>query len=259
MIAGGVESISAGTRQSPGKSESHPTIREISQDEFSLESQLRTASAQQAGLFDDEIMPMPTKWAKIVNKETKETEIVDGVCVGDECNRPGTTLEGLAKLSPVFEEDGTVTAGNASQLSDGASMTLVMSAERAAQLGLEPMAYFRGWTVAGCEPDEMGIGPVFAIPKLLKATGLNMADIDLVELNEAFASQCVYSRDALGIDPEIYNVNGGSISIGHPFGMTGSRLTGHIIRELRRREKKYGIVSMCIGGGMGAAGLFEAC
>jgi acetyl-CoA acyltransferase len=283
MIAGGVESISAGTRQSPGKSQPHPTIREISpdifmamgntaevvarrynvtreyQDEFSLESQLRTAAAQQAGLFDDEIMPMPTKWAKIVNKETKETEIVDGVCVGDECNRPGTTLEGLAKLSPAFEEDGTVTAGNASQLSDGASMTLVMSAERAAQLGLEPMAYFRGWTVAGCEPDEMGIGPVFAIPKLLKATGLNMSDIDLVELNEAFASQCVYSRDALGIDPEIYNVNGGSISIGHPFGMTGSRLTGHIVRELRRREKKYGIVSMCIGGGMGAAGLFEAC
>ena len=283
MIAGGVESISAGTRQTPGKSQPHPTIREISpdifmamgntaevvarrynvtreyQDEFSLESQLRTAAAQQAGLFNDEIVPMPTKWAKIVNKETKETEIVDGVCVGDECNRPGTTLEGLAKLAPAFEEDGTVTAGNASQLSDGASMTLVMSAERAAQLGLEPMAYFRGWTVAGCEPDEMGIGPVFAIPKLLKATGLNMADIDLVELNEAFASQCVYSRDALGIDPEIYNVNGGSISIGHPFGMTGSRLTGHIVRELRRREKKYGIVSMCIGGGMGAAGLFEAC
>lgn len=283
MIAGGVESISAGTRQTPGKSQPHPTIREISpdifmamgntaevvarrynvsreyQDEFSLESQLRTAAAQQAGLFDDEITPMPTKWAKIVNKETKETEIVDGICVGDECNRPETTLAGLSKLKPVFEEDGTVTAGNASQLSDGASMTLVMSAERAAQLGLEPMAYFRGWTVAGCEPDEMGIGPVFAIPKLLKATGLEMADIDLVELNEAFASQCVYSRDALGIDPEIYNVNGGSISIGHPFGMTGSRLTGHIVRELRRRDKKYGIVSMCIGGGMGAAGLFEAC
>jgi acetyl-CoA acyltransferase len=152
-----------------------------------------------------------------------------------------------------------VTAGNASQLSDGASMTLVMSAERAQQLGLEPMAYFRGWTVAGCEPDEMGIGPVFAVPKLLKANGLTMADIDLVELNEAFASQCLYSRDALEINPEIYNVNGGSISIGHPFGMTGSRLTGHILRELKRREKKYGIVSMCIGGGMGAAGLFEAC
>lgn len=283
MIAGGVESISAGQRQTPGKSDPHPTIRDISpdifmamgntaevvarrynisreyQDEFSLESQKRTAAAQQAGLFDDEIMPMKTKYAKIVNKETKETEIVDGECVGDECNRPETTYEGLASLKPVFEEDGTVTAGNASQLSDGASMTLVMSAERAAQLGLEPMAYFRGWTVAGCEPDEMGIGPVFAVPKLLKATGLTTADIDLVELNEAFASQCLYCRDELGFDPEIYNVNGGSISIGHPFGMTGSRLTGHIVRELKRREKKYGIVSMCIGGGMGAAGLFEAC
>ncbi len=148
-----------------------------------------------------------------------------------------------------------MTAGNASQLSDGASMTLVMSAERAAQLGLEPMAYFRGWTVAGCEPDEMGIGPVFAVPKLLKANGLTMNDIDLVELNEAFASQCLYCRDTLEVDPAIYNVNGGSIAIGHPFGMTGSRLTGHLVRELKRREKKYGIVSMCIGGGMGAAGL----
>ncbi|MAI54484.1 MAG: acetyl-CoA acetyltransferase [Gammaproteobacteria bacterium TMED95] len=283
MIAGGVESISAGTRQTPGKSDIHPTIREKSpdifmamgntaevvarrynvtreyQDEFAFESQKRTAAAQQAGLFDDEIVPMNVKWAKIINKETKETEIVDGVCVGDECNRPETTLEGLAKLPPAFEADGTVTAGNASQLSDGASMTLVMSAERAAQLGLEPMAYFRGWTVAGCEPDEMGIGPVFAVPKLLKANGLRTEDIDLVELNEAFASQCLYSRDALGFDPAIYNVNGGSISIGHPFGMTGSRLTGHIVRELKRRNKKYGIVSMCIGGGMGAAGLFEAC
>ncbi|MBO6556908.1 MAG: thiolase family protein [Pseudomonadales bacterium] len=283
MIAGGVESISAGARQEPGKSQPHPTIREKSpdifmamgntaevvarrynvtreyQDEFSLESQKRTAAAQQAGLFDDEIVPMATKWQKVVDKETGATEIVDGVCVGDECNRPETTLEGLAKLKPAFEEDGTVTAGNASQLSDGASMTLVMSADRAAQLGLEPMAYFRGWTVAGCEPDEMGIGPVFAVPKLLERTGLTMNDIDLVELNEAFASQCLYSRDTLEIDPEIYNVNGGSISIGHPFGMTGSRLTGHIVRELKRREKKYGIVSMCIGGGMGAAGLFESC
>jgi len=262
IIAGGVESISAGTRQTPGKSNPHPTIKEISphifmamgntaevvarrynvsreaQDQFSFESQMRTAAAQKAGLFDDEIMPMKTKWAKVINKETKETELVDGVCVGDECNRPDTTLEGLRSLKPAFEEDGTVTAGNASQLSDGASMTLVMSAERAAQLGLEPMAYFRGWTVAGCEPDEMGIGPVFAIPKLLKARGLTMNDIDLVELNEAFASQCLYSRDALGIDPAIYNVNGGSISIGHPFGMTGSRLTGHLVRELKRRNKK---------------------
>ncbi len=283
MIAGGVESISSGTRQTPGKSNPHPTIKDISphifmamgntaevvarrynvsreaQDQFSFESQMRTAAAQKAGLFDDEIMPMKTQWAKIINKETKETELVDGICDRDECNRPDTTLAGLNSLKPVFEEDGSVTAGNASQLSDGASMTLVMSAERAAQLGLEPMAYFRGWTVAGCEPDEMGIGPVFAIPKLLKASGLTMNDIDLVELNEAFASQCLYSRDALGIDPAIYNVNGGSISIGHPFGMTGSRLTGHLLRELKRREKKYGIVSMCIGGGMGAAGLFEAC
>ena len=283
MIAGGVESISAGTRQTPGKSQQHPTILEKSpdifmamgntaevvarrynvsreyQDEFSLESQKRTAAAQQAGLFTDEIVPMQTKWQKVINKETKETEIVDGVCDSDECNRPETTIEGLAKLPPAFEENGTVTAGNASQLSDGASMTLVMSAERAAQLGLEPKAYFRGWTVAGCEPDEMGIGPVFAIPKLLKANNLTINDIDLVELNEAFASQCVYSRDRLEIDPEIYNVNGGSISIGHPFGMTGSRLTGHLVRELQRRNKKYGIVSMCIGGGMGAAGLFEAC
>jgi acetyl-CoA acyltransferase len=283
MIAGGVESISSNTRQTPGKSAKHPFIEEKSpaifmamgntaevvarryqitreaQDEFSFMSQQRTAAAQAAGLFDDEIVPMATKYQKIINKETKETEVVDGVCDRDECNRADTTLEGLAKLKPVFEEDGSVTAGNASQLSDGASMTLVMSADRAAALGLEPLAYFRGWTVAGCEPDEMGIGPVFAIPRLLKANGLSVNDIDLVELNEAFASQCLYSRDKMGFDPEIYNVNGGSISIGHPFGMTGSRLTGHVIRELKRREKKYGIVSMCIGGGMGAAGLFEAC
>ena len=283
MIAGGVESITAGARGTPGKSETHSTIRDISpdifmamgntaevvarrynisreyQDEFSYESQMRTASAQQAGLYDDEIIPMKVKWKKVVDKETGETEVVDGECVSDECNRPGTTLEGLAKLPPAFEENGSVTAGNASQLSDGASMTLLMSEERANQLGLTPRAYFRGWFVAGCEPDEMGIGPVFAIPKLLKNKGMKISDIDLVELNEAFASQCVYCRDKLEIDPEIYNVNGGSISIGHPFGMTGSRLTGHIIRELKRREKRYGIVSMCIGGGMGAAGLFEAC
>jgi acetyl-CoA acyltransferase len=283
MIAGGVESISSGTRQTPGKSAKHPFIEEKSpaifmamgntaevvarrygvtrqaQDEFSLMSQMRTAAAQEAGLFDDEIVPMKTKYQKVINKETKETEVVDGVCDKDECNRPSTTLEGLASLPTVFEEDGTVTAGNASQLSDGASMTLVMSAERAEQLGLEPLAYFRGWRVAGCEPDEMGIGPILAIPQLLKAKGMTMNDIDLVELNEAFASQCLYSRDKLEIDPEIYNVNGGSISIGHPFGMTGSRLTGHVLRELKRREKKFGIVSMCIGGGMGAAGLFEAC
>ncbi|MBV1876129.1 MAG: thiolase family protein [Pseudomonadales bacterium] len=283
MIAGGVESISANTRQKAGKSAKHPFIEEKSpaifmamgntaevvarrynvsreaQDEFSLQSQLRTAAGQENGLFDDEIVPMKTKYQKIVNKETKETEVVDGVCDKDECNRASTTIEGLASLKPVFEDDGSVTAGNSSQLSDGASMTLVMSAERAEQLGLEPMAYFRGWSVAGCEPDEMGIGPIFAIPKLLKLKGLKMSDIDLVELNEAFASQCLYSRDFLEIDPDKYNVNGGSISIGHPFGMTGSRLTGHIVRELKRTNGKYGIVSMCIGGGMGAAGLFEAC
>ena len=283
MIAGGVESISASMRQTPGKSDPHPTIEEKSphifmamgktaevvarrynvtreyQDQYALESQKRTAAAQRSGLFADEIVPMKVRYAKVINKETKETEIVAGECVGDECNRPETTHEALAKLPPAFEENGTVTAGNASQLTDGASMTLVMSAERAAQLGLEPMAYFRGWTVAGCEPDEMGIGPVFAVPKLLNGNGLKMDNIDLVELNEAFASQCLYCRDTLEIDPDIYNVNGGSISIGHPFGMTGSRLTGHIIRELKRRGKRYGIVSMCMGGGMGAAGLFEAC
>ncbi len=283
MIAGGVESITAGERGTPGKWQRHPTILEKApdlymamgntaevvarrynitreyQDEYSLESQKRTAAAQQKGYYDDEIVPMKVKWNKVINKETKETQIVDGEVVGDECNRPETTIEGLAKLPPAFEEDGTVTAGNASQLSDGASMTLLMSADRAAQLGLEPMAYFRGWAVAGCEPDEMGIGPVFSIPRLLEYKGMTMNDIDLVELNEAFASQCLYCRDKLEIDPEIYNVNGGSIAIGHPFGMTGSRLTGHILRELKRRNKKYGIVSMCIGGGMGGAGLFEAC
>lgn len=283
MIAGGVESISAGQRQTPGKSERNPHILDISphifmamgntaevvarrynvtreyQDEYSLESQKRTAAAQQAGYFKDEIVPMKTRMKKITNKETGEFEIVDAECVGDECNRPETTLEGLAKLPPAFEENGTVTAGNASQLSDGASMTLLMSEERCKQLGLTPLAYFRNFTVAGCEPDEMGIGPVFAVPRLLKNVGMKKDDIDLWELNEAFASQCLYCRDTLEIDPAIYNVNGGSISIGHPFGMTGSRCTGHVIRELHRRNKKYGVVTMCIGGGMGAAGLFEAC
>ena len=283
MIAGGVESISASMRQTPGECEPHPTIKLKSpdifmamgntaevvarrykmtreyQDDFAVESQKRTAAAQRSGIFADEIVPMKVKYSKIVHKEIQETQIVEVVCSTDECNRPETTHESLAKLPPAFEENGTVTAGNSSQLSDGASTTLVMSAERATQLGLEPLAYFRGWTVAGCEPDEMGIGPVFAVPKLLKVCGLQINDIDLVEVNEAFASQCLYCRDTLGIDPEIYNVNGGAISIGHPFGMTGSRLTGHITRELKRRERRYGIVSMCIGGGMGAAGLFEAC
>ena len=200
---------------------------------------------------------MSVRWVK-TDRKTGESEEQDGVVDRDECNRPTTTAEGLAGLPPAFEEDGTVTAGNASQLSDGASMTLVMSEERARQLGLEPLAFFRGFTVAGCEPDEMGIGPVFAVPKLLEKAGLRIGDVDLWELNEAFASQCVYCRDRLEIDPEIYNVDGGSISIGHPFGMTGSRLVGHIVRELRDRSKRYGVVTMCIGGGQGAAGLFEA-
>jgi acetyl-CoA acyltransferase len=178
----------------------------------------------------------------------------------DECNRPSTTLEGLSGLKPVFDpENGTVTAGNASQLSDGASMTLVMSAEKAEELGLNPKAYFRGFLATGCGPDEMGIGPVVAIPKLLDYKGMKIDDIDLWELNEAFASQTVYCRDKLNIDNEKYNTSGGSISIGHPFGMSGSRMTGHLVRELQRRNQKWGIVSMCVAGGMGAAGLFEAC
>jgi len=228
------------------------------QDKYALQSQLRYAAAAEAGWVDDEIAPMKVQWRR-EDRQTGEIKIVEGVVSRDECNRPSTTLEGLSGLKPVFDENGSVTAGNASQLSDGASMTLLMSEESAAKLGLTPMAYFRGLSVAGCEPDEMGIGPVFAIPKLLKANGLAIHDIDLVELNEAFASQCLYCRDALEIDNEIFNVNGGAIAIGHPYGMTGSRMTGVVLRELKRRNKKYGIVSMCVGKGMGAAGLFEAC
>jgi acetyl-CoA acyltransferase len=228
-----------------------------SQDAYALQSQQRTARAQSEGLFSDEIVPMAVKY-QVQDKATGEISIVDGVVDVDECNRPETTLEGLASLKPVFAEDGSVTAGNASQLSDGASMTLVMSLEKALELGLKPIAYFRGFTVAGCQPDEMGIGPVYSVPKLLAARGLEVDDIDLWELNEAFASQCLYARDYLGIDNEKYNVNGGSISIGHPFGMTGSRQVGHIVRELQRRNLRYGIVTMCVGGGMGATGLFEA-
>ena len=214
---------------------------------MNMQSQQRYAKAQEAGYVAEEIVPMTVQWRKVIDKETKATEVVEGTVDRDECNRPQTTLDGLANLKPAFEEGGSVTAGNSSQLSDGASMALLMSEERAQQLGLEPMAYFRGFTVAGCEPDEMGIGPVFAIPKLLKAKGLSLDDIDLVELNEAFASQCLYCRDRLEIDNDKYNVNGGSIAIGHPFGMTGARLTGLLLRELHRREKKLGIVSMCIG------------
>jgi len=227
------------------------------QDEYSAESQARYANAVDKGWIGEEIAPMQATMLK-VDKETGDESRVEVTVDRDECNRPGTTVESLAKLKPAFEEDGSVTAGNASQLSDGASMTLLMTAERANQLGLEPLGIFRGFTVAGCEPDEMGIGPVFAIPRLLKNLGMKQDDIDLWELNEAFASQCLYCRDALGIDPAKYNVNGGSISIGHPFGMTGSRTTGHVLRELQRRKQRYGVVTMCIGGGQGAAGLFEA-
>ncbi|MBL6716145.1 MAG: thiolase family protein [Pseudomonadales bacterium] len=281
-MAGGVDSISMGARQQGAKAEKNPILVEQkpeifmamgntaevvarryqvtreAQDQFALMSQQRYAAAAASGAIAEEIVPMAVKMKK-VNKETGEESIVDALVDRDECNRSDTTLEGLAKLPPAFEENGTVTAGNASQLSDGASMTLLMSAERAAQLGLTPIGIFRGFTVAGCEPDEMGIGPVFAIPRLLERAGLGIDDIDLWELNEAFASQCLYCRDHLGIDPEKYNVNGGSIAIGHPFGMTGSRLTGAVLRELKRRNKKYGVVTMCIGGGQGAAGLFEAC
>ncbi|MET0777927.1 MAG: thiolase family protein [Pseudomonas mandelii] len=227
------------------------------QDLYALQSQQRTAQAQAAGLFDDEIVPMAVKY-RVEDKATGQIQILDGIVDRDDCNRPDTTLESLAGLKPVFAEDGSVTAGNSSQLSDGASMTLVMSLEKALALGLKPKAFFRGFTVAGCEPDEMGIGPVFSVPKLLKAKGLQVADIDLWELNEAFASQCLYSRNRLEIDNDKYNVNGGSISIGHPFGMTGSRQVGHIVRELQRRNLRYGVVTMCVGGGMGATGLFEA-
>jgi len=228
-----------------------------SQDEYALESQKRTANAQEQGLYDDEIVPMETKML-LVNKETGDSKEVDYTVDKDECNRPDTTLEGLSSLKPVFDpENGSVTAGNSSQLSDGASVTLVMSEEKALELGLKPLAYFRGFTTMGCEPDEMGIGPVFSVPKLLKNYDLNVDDIDLWELNEAFAVQVVYCRDKLGIPMDKLNVNGGSISIGHPFGMTGSRQVGHMVRELNRQDKQFGVVTMCVGGGMGASGLFE--
>jgi acetyl-CoA acyltransferase len=282
-MAGGVESITGLDRGTPAKFDEHPRllaelpsifmpmgntaevvarrykVTREQQDQYALQSQQRYAAAVEAGKVAEEIAPMTVTWRKLVDKATKATADVQGTVDRDECNRPDTTLAGLASLPPAFEEGGSVTAGNSSQLSDGASMTLLMSEQRAQQLGLQPLAYFRGFAVAGCDPDEMGIGPVFAIPKLLKYKGLTLGDIDLVELNEAFASQCLYCRDRLAIDNDRYNVLGGSIAIGHPFGMTGSRLTGVLIRELQRRKGKLGLVSMCIGKGMGAAGLFEAC
>ena len=281
VIAGGVEQITmlSGKQNMDGfvnekLAESHPgiyhpmgitaecvanryNVSRETQDEIAFESQKRTAAAQEAGKFTDEIIPMDTKMM-LMNKETGESKEVDYTVDKDECNRPGTTLEGLAALKPVFDpENGSVTAGNSSQLSDGASVTLVMSEEKALELGLKPMAYFRGFTTMGCEPDEMGIGPVFSVPKLLKSHNMSVDDIDLWELNEAFAVQVAYCRDQLGIPMEKLNVNGGSISIGHPFGMTGSRQVGHIVRELNNQDKQFGIVTMCVGGGMGATGLFE--
>ena len=282
IIAGGVESISTTqgkgnmhmyvneklAEEAPGIYHAMGTTAETvakrygvsreSQDEYALSSQERCAKGQDQGLFDDEIIPMETKML-LVNKETGAEKEVDAVVDKDNCNRPETTLEGLASLNPVFDpEEGSVTAGNSSQLSDGASVTMVMSEEKANELGVKPLAYFRGFTVVGCQPDEMGIGPLYSIPKLLKSANLTVDDIDLWELNEAFASQVVYIRDQLGLSTEKLNVNGGSIAIGHPFGMTGSRQVGHLTRELRRRGGKYGIVTMCVGGGMGATGLFES-
>jgi acetyl-CoA acetyltransferase family protein len=235
-------------------------ISRQAQDEYSLTSQQRTARAQQDGFFKEELAPMQVTRG-ILDKKTgevvgKEEYYVDR----DECNRPDTTLQGLLSLPPHFDKEsgqGTVTAGNSSQLSDGASATLLMSRERAERLGIRPKLVFRGFAVAGCDPDEMGVGPVFAVPKLLKRHGLRVEDIGVWELNEAFASQVVYCRDRLGLDPEKLNVNGGSISIGHPFGMTGSRMVGTLANQMQLSKARYGVVTMCIGGGQGAAGLFE--
>ena len=231
-------------------------ISREAQDEYALQSQQRTAAGQQAGRFDDEIIPC-TVTKLFTDKETGETTRQEITLERDECNRPSTNASGLAALRPVMGEGGFITAGNASQLSDGVSVCVLMERKQAEQRGLQPLGVYRGMAVAGCEPDEMGIGPVFAVPKLLERNGLTMDDIDLWELNEAFACQVIYCRDRLGIPDERLNVNGGSISIGHPYGMSGSRMVGHALIEGKRRDAKNIVITMCVGGGMGAAGLFE--
>jgi len=231
-------------------------ISREAQDALALESQQRTAAAQEAGRFDAELAPMEVTMA-VKDKQSGDVSEVAHRIEKDECNRPSTTLEALATLAPVRGEDGFVTAGNASQLSDGAAALVMMEAGEAERLGLDALGAFRGFAVAGCEPDEMGIGPVFAVPRLLDRQGMTVADVDLWELNEAFASQALYCRDTLGIDPARCNVDGGSISVGHPFGMTGARMAGHLLMEGRRRGAKTGVVTMCIGGGQGAAGLLD--